>query len=60
MQMFNDKFVYADFVYFDVGCFSLIMKCALMAHPRKGAVRSYCHYSYETTMHMMTKVTVPN
>ena len=34
-QMFNEKFVYADFVCFDVGCFSLIMKCALTAHPRK-------------------------
>ena len=34
-QMFKEKFVYADFVGFDVGCFSLIMKCALTAHPRK-------------------------
>lgn len=56
-QMFNEKFVYADFVCFDVGCFSLIMKCAVMAHPRKSALRPHCHHYYETTM---PKVTVLN
>ena len=29
-QSFGDKFVYVNIVCFDVGCFSLIMKCTCL------------------------------